>query len=201
MRILGMGDRALLVEFDGLGDALARYRGMVAHPHPAVVSLVPAARTVLVRFRGARPDAVATWVRSTPPVSADELSRTDPVEIAVRYDGPDLAEVGALTGLGVDGVIAAHTGRTWTVAFVGFSPGFGYLVGGDTGLQVPRRPSPRTTVPVGAVGLAGEFSGIYPRNSPGGWQLIGSTAERMWDVDRNPPALLQPGATVTFVAV
>ena len=98
-------------------------------------------------------------------------------------------------------MIAAHSGQTWTVTFVGFSPGFGYLAGQDSRLHVPRRSSPRTTVPAGAVGLAGEFSGIYPRSSPGGWQLIGSTAEPMWDVDRDPPALLQPGAAVTFRAV
>ncbi|MCA1008511.1 allophanate hydrolase subunit 1 [Rhodococcus hoagii] len=201
MHILPMGDRALLVEFDGLDATLAHYRGMAADRHPAVTDLVPAARTVLVRFHGARPDRVAAWARSTAPITADALPPTAPIEIPVRYDGPDLAEVGEITGLGADGVIAAHTGQTWTVAFVGFSPGFGYLVGEDARLHVPRRSSPRTTVPAGAVGLAGEFSGIYPRSSPGGWQLIGSTTERMWDVDRDPPALLQPGTVVTFVAV
>lgn len=201
MRLHRMGDRALLVEFDGLDATLAHYRGMAAARHPAVIDLVPAARTVLVRFRGVRPDRVAAWVRSTTPITADALPPTAPVELPVRYDGPDLAEVGAITGLGADGVVAAHTGQTWTVAFVGFSPGFGYLVGEDTRLHVPRRSSPRTTVPAGAVGLAGEFSGIYPRSSPGGWQLIGNTAEPMWAVDRDPPALLQPGTVVTFVAV
>ncbi|RVW06627.1 5-oxoprolinase subunit B family protein [Rhodococcus spongiicola] len=201
MRVLDMGSRALLVEFDGLDETLAHYRGLVAERHSAVTDLVPAARTVLVQFHGARPDSIAAWVRSTAPVDAVDPSRIDHVEIPVHYDGPDLEEVGALTGLGVDGVISAHTGRTWTVAFVGFSPGFGYLIGGDTGLHVPRRSSPRMTVPVGAVGLAGEFSGIYPRSSPGGWQLIGTTTERMWDVGRDPPALLRPGVAVTFVAV
>ncbi|WP_433609770.1 5-oxoprolinase subunit B family protein [Prescottella agglutinans] len=201
MRILDMGDRALLLEFDGLDTALAHYRGLASNRHPAVTDLVPAARTILVRFGGTRPDRIAEWVRSTAPLAADALSALDPVEIPVRYDGPDLTEVAELTGLGVDGVISAHTDRTWTVAFVGFSPGFGYLVGGDTGLHVPRRSSPRTSVPVGAVGLAGEFSGIYPRSSPGGWQLIGTATERMWNLDRNPPALLQPGGAVRFVAV
>lgn len=199
MRILDMGDGALLAEFDGLDATLAHYRAMVAHPHPAVTDLAPAARTVLVRFRGARPDSVAAWVRAIAPVPGDALLSSVPVEIPVRYDGPDLEEVGELTGLGADGVIAAHTARTWTVAFVGFSPGFGYLVGNDTRLHVPRRSSPRTTVPAGAVGLAGEFAGIYPRSSPGGWQLIGTTPVRMWDVDRDPPALLRPGSVVTFV--
>lgn len=200
MRILDVGDRALLAEYDGLDSTLAHYRAMAAHRHPAVTDLVPAARTILVRFDGVRPDVVAGWIRTTTPSAADETVTADPVEITVRYDGPDLAEVAALTGLGVDGVIAAHTGQVWTVAFAGFSPGFGYLVAGDARLHVPRRTSPRTVVPAGAVGLAGEFSGVYPRSSPGGWQLIGTTTERMWDVDRDPPALLRPGAAVTFVA-
>lgn len=201
MKILDVGDRALLAEFDGLDATVAHYRAWAADRHPAVTDLVPAARTVLVRFDGARRDAVAGWIRATTPCAAGRGASADTVEIPVRYDGPDLGEVAAATGLGVDDVIAAHTGQTWTVAFVGFSPGFGYLVGEDTRLHVPRRASPRTSVPAGAVGLAGEFSGVYPRSSPGGWQLIGSTTERMWDLDRDPPALLQPGAAVTFVAV
>ena len=91
-------------------------------------------------------------------------------------------------------MVAAHTGTPWRVAFGGFAPGFAYLVGGDARLQVPRRDSPRTKVPAGAVGLAGEFSGVYPRESPGGWQLIGTTTVAMWDLDRDPPALLAAGA-------
>jgi KipI family sensor histidine kinase inhibitor len=107
--------------------------------------------------------------------------------------------VGWLTGLGVDEVVEAHTGTEWRVAFGGFAPGFAYLVGGDERLRVPRRDTPRTKVPAGAVGLAGEFSGVYPRASPGGWQLIGRTDLPMWDLDRDPPALLSAGATVRFV--
>jgi biotin-dependent carboxylase-like uncharacterized protein len=122
------------------------------------------------------------------------------VEIPVVYDGPDLDEVAELTGLGVDGVVAAHTGTPWRVGFGGFAPGFAYLTGGDPDLHVERRSEPRTSVPPGAVGLAGEFSGIYPRSSPGGWQLIGRTDAVLWDADRDPPALLTPGAQVRFVA-
>jgi KipI family sensor histidine kinase inhibitor len=120
------------------------------------------------------------------------------VTIDTVYDGEDLAEVGTLTGLGPDGVVAAHTGQVWTVAFGGFAPGFGYLIGGDPRLEVPRRDSARRAVPAGAVGLAGEFSGVYPRESPGGWQLIGTTSVAMWDLDRDPPALLRAGARVRF---
>jgi KipI family sensor histidine kinase inhibitor len=114
------------------------------------------------------------------------------------YDGPDLAAVAALTGLSEREVVAAHTGMPWRVAFGGFAPGFAYLVGGDPRLQVPRRDEARTTVPAGSVGLAGEFSGVYPRASPGGWQLIGRTDLALWDLDRDPPALLSAGATVVF---
>jgi KipI family sensor histidine kinase inhibitor len=121
------------------------------------------------------------------------------VEIEVVYDGPDLDEVGTLTGLGADGVVAAHTGTPWRVAFGGFAPGFAYLAGGDPRLEVTRRSKPRTSVPAGSVGLAGEFSGIYPRSSPGGWQLIGRTDAVLWDLDRG--ALLQPGSTVRFTAI
>ena len=117
----------------------------------------------------------------------------------MTYDGPDLAEVARLTGLDEDEVVAAHTGTPWRIAFGGFAPGFAYLTGGDERLRVPRRDEPRTTVPAGAVGLAGEFSGVYPRSSPGGWQLIGSTDALLWDPDRDPPALLLPGGSVRFV--
>lgn len=130
---------------------------------------------------------------ATPAVAGRE------VVIPVAYDGADLDEVARLTGLSRREVVAAHTGTSWRVAFGGFAPGFAYLVGGDPRLQVPRRDTPRTSVPAGSVALAGEFSGVYPRESPGGWQLVGRTDRVMWDVDREPPALLAPGATVRFV--
>jgi KipI family sensor histidine kinase inhibitor len=122
------------------------------------------------------------------------------VEIPVTYDGADLDDVADLTGLSPHDVIAAHTGTLWTVAFGGFAPGFFYLADGDPRLHVPRRPSPRTHVPAGSVGIAGGFSGVYPRESPGGWQLIGRTDQIMWDTARRPPALLAAGTRVRFVA-
>jgi KipI family sensor histidine kinase inhibitor len=151
-----------------------------------------------VLLRGEPSDLRALVDRSEPgDITAEEAG--DEIEIPVTYDGPDLADVTSHTGLSEDEIVAAHTGTPWTVAFGGFAPGFAYLVGGDERLVVPRRESPRTSVPAGSVGLAGEFSGVYPRSSPGGWQLIGRTDAVMFDVDRDPPALLAPGAHVRFV--
>jgi KipI family sensor histidine kinase inhibitor len=118
--------------------------------------------------------------------------------IDVRYDGEDIDEVARLTGLTSAGVVAAHTGTPWRVAFCGFAPGFSYLVGGDPRLRVPRRDEARVRVPAGAVAIAGEFSSVYPRVSPGGWQLLGHTDATLWDVDAEPPAVLLPGALVEF---
>ncbi|CCQ14827.1 putative allophanate hydrolase subunit 1 [Rhodococcus sp. AW25M09] len=196
MRILSAGESALLVEFDGLDEAMAHYRALVADPPPAVVDLVPAARTVLVMFDGPR-QPIVDWISRMKPVDGTS-DRSETVTIPVVYDGEDLDEVSRLTGLSTTEVVAAHLDQTWTVAFGGFAPGFGYLIGADERLHVPRRTSPRTSVPAGSVGLAGEFSGIYPRSSPGGWQLIGRTDAQLWDLDRDPPALLRPGTTVRF---
>ena len=121
--------------------------------------------------------------------------------IDVSYDGADLGAVADLLELDPAAVIAAHTGTPWRVGFVGFAPGFAYLVDGDTRLAVPRRDEPRTRVPAGSVALAGGFSGVYPRESPGGWQLIGRTEAILWDLDRPHPALLTPGMSVRFRSV
>lgn len=202
MRLLPCGDVGLLVELPGLGEVLALHAELAAEPLPGLADLVPAARTLLVRIDPAR-TTVADAARAVAQARPRPQQRAAPalVEVPVRYDGPDLAEVGRLTGLGERGVVEAHTTQLWTSAFAGFAPGFGYLVGSDDRLRVPRRATPRTKVPAGSVGLAGEFSGVYPRESPGGWQLIGRTELRMWDLERDPPALLQPGVQVRFVAV
>ena len=197
MRILSAGESAVLVEFDGLDETMAHYRALAADPPSAVIDLVPAARSVLVMFEGTR-QPVLDWISATDPVDPSTADRTETVTIEVVYDGADLDAVARLTGLSTADVVAAHTGQRWTVAFGGFAPGFGYLVGTDSRLHVPRRTSPRTSVPAGSVGLAGEFSGIYPRPSPGGWQLIGHTDAQLWNLDRDPPALLRPGTEVRF---
>lgn len=198
MKILPCGDAGLLVEVDGLPEVLALADAVRAAPPAGLLDVVPAARTVLLTL-APRTDlaAVRQAVLALPvePGAPPPEGRT--VEITVVYDGPDLDEVGHLTGLGRDGVVRAHTGTPWRVAFGGFAPGFAYLAGGDPRLDVERRAEPRTTVPAGSVGLAGEFSGIYPRASPGGWQLIGRTDAVLWDPARG--ALLEPGGTVRFV--
>lgn len=197
MIVHAAGDRAVLAEFGDSTETMAYYRALSASTIDDVDDLVPAARTILVRHNGNR-NRVTAWIDGIEPSETPETHSSDPVVIPVTYDGDDLGDVAEATGLSVNEVIAAHTEQTWTVAFGGFAPGFGYLIGENTRLRVPRRQTPRTTVPAGAVGLAGEFSGIYPRSSPGGWQLIGTTDVHLWDVERDPPALLHPGATVRF---
>lgn len=193
MRVRPCGDKALLLDCDSLDEAQRWYAAFEDS-----IDAVLGARTVLLR--GEPPRLRALVERTTPSDSA--AGEDQPVlDIPTRYDGEDLADVSALTGLSTDEVIAAHTGSLWTVAFGGFAPGFAYLTGGDPRLVVPRRDSPRTAVPAGAVGLAGEFSGVYPRESPGGWQLIGHTSLAMWDLDRDRPALLHAGGRVRFVEV
>lgn len=195
MRILPSGDAALLVEPP---DPRALYAVLAASPPPGVADVVPGAHTLtLLLDPSADPVAVAAAVRAARPVPAD--GGAGAVEVPVVYDGADLREVAALTGLTPAGVVAAHTGTPWRVAFTGFAPGFGYLEGGDPRLDVPRRAVPRVRVPAGAVGLAGRYSGVYPVESPGGWRLIGRTEAVLWDLDRDPPALLRPGISVRFV--
>jgi KipI family sensor histidine kinase inhibitor len=202
VKVLPFGDAAVLVELDGLPEVLALAAAVRAAAPAGVLDVVPGARTLLlVAEPGTNLKALAATVTSLSPTAISGEAPDETVEIAVRYDGPDLADVARLTGLAVKEVVAAHTGTPWRIAFGGFAPGFFYLTGGDPRLRVPRRPEPRTSVPAGAVGLAGEFSGVYPRPSPGGWQLVGRTDAPLWDVDRDPPALLRPGGWVRFVAV
>ncbi|WP_460801747.1 5-oxoprolinase subunit B family protein [Nocardioides pacificus] len=210
-RLLAYGDRAVLVELEDTGAVLALVDALMGARPASIGDVVPASVTVLVvaaegasvvRLRADLGDALARVSAATAPGVSIGVSTgvpADEVQIPVRYDGPDLADVARLTGLDEADVVRAHTGTPWRVAFGGFAPGFGYLVGGDARLRVPRRDSPRTRVPAGAVALADDYSGVYPRASPGGWQLIGSTTAQMWDADREPPALLRPGVTVRFV--
>jgi len=205
--LLPYGDRALLVELGSTSEAVAFAAALRSGPPAAVGEVVPAARTVLVvAADGVGVAALRQALLEVSPAAAEAATGAateggEVIEVPVTYDGEDLADVASLTGLTPEEVVAAHTGQTWQVAFGGFAPGFGYLVGEDDRLHVPRRTESRTAVPAGAVGLAGEYSGIYPRTSPGGWQLIGRTDAHLWDLERQPPALLAPGVRVRFVQV
>ncbi len=202
-RVLPFGDRAVLVEVDTLDDVLALYGALDRTRPDGVVELVPAARTIGVVIDPLRfpLSAARAWVTDVVPNDPGDDDASPTIEIPVRYDGVDLAEVASLLGIMQADVVALHTASSWRVAFSGFAPGFGYLVTDHDRLRVPRRSSPRATVPAGSVGLAGEFSGIYPRSSPGGWQLIGSTDAVLWDARAVDPALLSPGARVRFVEI
>lgn len=189
----------LLVECADLTATMHLHHSLETAALPGVLELVPAARTVLVRFDPARTSArvLEETIRGLDLSSAGgDDART--VTIDVRYDGEDLTEVADLLGVSPAEVVTRHQRARWQVAFAGFAPGFGYLAGDDPLFDVPRRSSPRTRVPVGSVGLAGEFTGVYPRSSPGGWQLIGRTDAPLWDLDRDPPALFVPGTLVSF---
>jgi len=162
---------------------------------------VPAARTVLVRIdpRVLHVATARAWALAAATTAVQETDAAAPiVELDIAYDGVDLADTARLLGVEVDELVRRHAEADWRVAFTGFAPGFGYLVSDDWPFDVPRRESPRTRVPAGSVGLAGVFSGAYPRDTPGGWRLIGTTAARLFDPDAASPALLEPGARVRF---
>ena len=201
VRVLPCGDRALLVEVADLGTATAVRRALECSPLPGQRDLVPAARTVLVvldrRPSAGDADALRALPLDTRPPAAGAVT----VELPVVFDGPDLADVARLTGRDVPDLVAALAAAELEVAFGGFAPGFAYLTGLPADLHVPRRATPRTRVPAGSVGLAGPYAGAYPRASPGGWQLVGRTDAVLFDVDRDPPALLTPGTRVRFRAV
>jgi KipI family sensor histidine kinase inhibitor len=201
--VLDYGDQALMVQCGSTAEVLAWTAALRDAAWPGVIDIVPAARTVLVKLDDPRGQGLIHQRLRKLRVDLNEaapVDRSADVVIDVVYDGPDLAEVAAHTGLTTAQVIDAHTATPWRVGFSGFAPGFAYLVDGDPRLRVPRRSDPRTDVPAGSVALAGEFSAIYPRRSPGGWQLIGHTDAVLWDIARPDPALLTQGMWVQFRA-
>ena len=203
MRFRPGGPGALLVEVDSLAQVRAlhvriereRARGWA----PGLMDVIPAARTVLldgVADRAALAADVRSWFIEPFPPAAGEV-----VEIACRYDGPDLIDVARQWGVPPERVAEVHSGLTHEVAFCGFAPGFPYIAGLGGGREVTRRDRPRAALPAGSVALGDEYTGIYPRISPGGWQIIGHTDAVMWDPGRDPAALLRPGDRVRFVNV
>lgn len=194
MRLLPYGPRATLAEFDTLEEVMRSATGWREAQIAGVVDVVPAARTVLVVHDGSLdPDRLKARVPA--PHSAADSSV---VTLDVEYDGEDLTDVARACGLTEQAVVDLHSGAEFTVAFCGFMPGFAYLVGLPTLLQLPRRSTPRTRVPAGSVAIAAEFTGVYPRESPGGWHLLGRAEAVLWDDSRTPPALLAPGSRVRF---
>ena len=192
------GDAALLLQVEGLAARLAV--AILTERVAGVLDVVPAARTVLVTTEPGSNDLGELAGRLLKlPLPPDRPGEAALAEIAVVYDGPDLAEVAQLTGLSPGDVAARHAAAEYTVGWLGFSPGFGYLTGLDPVLaSVPRLAEPRLRVPAGSVAIAGGLAAVYPSNSPGGWRLLGRTSAALWDPDRNPPALLAPGMRVRF---
>src|SRR5438445_5320097 len=184
MNVLRAGDRAWLVELAD-NDAARRVARRLATER--LDDVVPGHCTVLAVGELGRDELRAIAERAL----ADELDDRDAksVVIPVVYDGPDLGEVARLTGLDEGEVVARHTAPEYSVAFLGFAPGFGYLVGGDPQLTVPRRADPRERVPAGSVAIAGPYSRVHPRGSPGGWRLPGPPDVTPSHGRRRPPPL------------
>jgi allophanate hydrolase subunit 1 len=198
-RLSAYGAHAVLAEYDSIGEVVAAAVAVRTAGLDEVEDVVPGARTVLVRHRGALRDGLRALLLAPPP--APPPAAASVVHIDVSYDGDDLDEVAATVGVSVAEVVRRHTAPTYVAAFCGFAPGFAYLVGLDPLLQLPRRATPRTRVPAGSVAVAAEFTAVYPTASPGGWHLLGRTSTVMFDVDRRPPAVVEPGTRVRFSAV
>ena len=196
MRLLPCGPGAVLAEYDTQEEVRAVSAALRTCGVPEIVDVVPAACTVLVRHRPLDPSVLTRLL--TPGASAATADGAL-VEIPVIYDGDDVDAVAAATGLSAEQVIDAHSSVTYTAAFIGFTPGFAYLVGLPAALHLPRRSTPRTVVPAGSVAIAGEWTGVYPTASPGGWHLLGRTTARMFDIARPSPVLVAAGDRVRFV--
>lgn len=217
-RIEPFGDAALLVTFtdDAAGTANARAHGLAAAVEalraddPRFGRAVPALASVLVPFdplaaplADARATIAALAARART-VDASAAAGRPVVEIPVRYGGPggpDLEPVAGLLGLSPAEVVELHAGAEYRVRFLGFAPGFGYLGPLPAALETARLATPRERVPAGSVAIAGDQTAVYPFDLPGGWRLIGRTGAPMWDVRRDPPALLAPGDRVRFVPI
>lgn len=212
-RISPAGDSAILIEIGaGIDLALNRRVHMLARllaldPPDGAGEPVPSYTSVLLHYDPLRLDYVGAvdWARTCLARGASgELPAPRRVEIPTVYGGefgPDLDFVAANCGLTPDEVVRIHTATDYPVYLMGFTPGFPYLGGMDARIAAPRLPSPRTDVPAGSVGIAGEQTGVYPLESPGGWRIIGRTPLRLFQPERTPPALLSAGDVVRFIPI
>ncbi|GAA2442464.1 5-oxoprolinase subunit B family protein [Agromyces soli] len=215
VRLLPSGPDAILVECGSQAEVLALHEALASDPPEGLVELVPAARTVLVAVdhRVLPLETAASWVRramqhgpaqhggadvGSGSASSGGVASAPPVVLDASYDGEDLDDTARLLGIGAAELVARHLAAEWRVAFIGFAPGFAYLVSDDWPYRVPRLDAPRTRVPAGSLALADGYTGAYPRESPGGWRLIGRTEAVLWDEGADPPARLVPGARVRF---
>ena len=191
-----VGERGLLVELADNPTAQQLAHHVRAHFSGRVQEVVPGHTTVLIV--GMQERFSAADLAGFSPGADSPAQAGKPLTIPVTYDGPDLHDVASACGFSPEEVVRRHSRAQYTVAFIGFAPGFAYLIGGDRKLRPGRRGQPRERVPAGAVAIAGEYAAVYPRASPGGWQLIGHTDAVMFDPERDPPALAGPGARVRF---
>jgi KipI family sensor histidine kinase inhibitor len=203
-----VGDRALLREFlDGdlaTANQAARavHRSLLEHRGAEIEDVIPGARSVLILLRPGQALSESVLRDAERNAGREVAGRATTHEIAVRYggeDGPDLAELARLHGLSASEVVTIHNATVYTVGFLGFSPGFPYLLGLSPRIATPRLATPRTRVPAGSVAIGGEFTGVYPQAMPGGWRLIGRTDLALFDSAADPPARLAPGDRVRFV--
>jgi KipI family sensor histidine kinase inhibitor len=197
-----VGEHGLLIDLPDVEDVHRIRANVLASDPVGVVEVVPGLRSLLVVIDPAQ-TSVAEFTSFLDDLDVGDVTVESSriVDVPVIYDGPDLDEVAKLTRMRADDVVARHQAATYTVAFLGFSPGFAYLLGLDPSLYVPRRATPRASVAAGSVAIAGELAGVYPRATPGGWRLLGRTRLAVWDLNRDPPALFAPGDHVRFRAV
>lgn len=212
-RLVPASDASLLVVLaDGPSEeataaVLALFSALAERPPRGLVDLKPAYASLLVAFdptETTHAELERTVSPLLPPPGRGLAPAERTVEVPVCYEGesaPDLADVARHAGLSIADAVALHSAATYRVAFLGFSPGFAYLLGLPPRLAMPRLPAPRLAVPAGSVGIAGGQAGLYPRATPGGWRLVGRTPLSLFDAAREPAALLRPGDAVRFVPV
>lgn len=192
------GERGVLVELPG-NATVRKLARLAPRALAGVEDVVAGHETVLITWeagRSAPPDLAAriAAILAGPSAAGDGGS----IELPVVYDGPDLAAVAQACGVSPEEVVRRHRASRFEVGFLGFSPGFAYLLGGDPTLRPSRRAEPRERVPAGSLAIAGEYSAVYPSASPGGWNLIGRALVEPFSLDRDPPALLRTGMHVRF---